>query len=103
GEWPVDGDTTAPRDTESGLPPLSRARRRDDLSRPAIVVASSIAALVLIGAGVYVARNPERKTLDATARAGAAGKVVRLSDGVTEYDLSGADTGRAVVLLSGAT
>jgi pimeloyl-ACP methyl ester carboxylesterase len=73
------------------------------LSRPAIVVASSIAALVLIGAGVYVARNPERKTLDATARAGAAGKFVRLSDGVTEYDLSGADTGRAVVLLSGAT
>ena len=75
------------------------------MNRRAIVVASTIAALVLIGAVVQVAFDKERKTLDAAARAGggASGKFVQLRDGMTQYELSGPDTGRTVVLLSGAT
>ncbi len=60
-------------------------------------------ALVGIGTVAYVALDKERKTLDATARAGAPGEFVQLHDGITQYDLSGADTGRTIVLLSGAT
>jgi pimeloyl-ACP methyl ester carboxylesterase len=67
------------------------------------IVASSIAALVLAGTAAYVALDRERRTIDAAARAGAPGKFVRLRDGVTHYDLSGPDTGRTIVLLSGAT
>jgi pimeloyl-ACP methyl ester carboxylesterase len=60
---------------------------------------------VLIAAAVYVAREKERKPLDATARAeaGEPGKFVQLHDGITQYDLSGPDTGRTIVLLPGAT
>jgi pimeloyl-ACP methyl ester carboxylesterase len=65
-----------------------------------------IAAIVLIAlvAGAYgygVARNPERATLDAVARAGAPGKFVGSSHGTTHYDVAGPDTGRVVVLVHG--
>lgn len=73
------------------------------MSKRSIVLATSLVALVAIGAGFYVARDPETKTLDASARTGAPGKFVRLSDGVTGYDLAGPDTGRVIVLFSGAT
>ncbi len=63
----------------------------------------SAVGLVLIGAGIYVSRDMEKQTLDATARAGAPGKFVQLSDGLTHYDVSGPDSGRTVVLLSGFT
>jgi pimeloyl-ACP methyl ester carboxylesterase len=58
---------------------------------------------VLICTLAYVALDKERRTLDATARAGAPGMFVQLRDGVTHYDLTGPDTGRTIVLLSGAT
>lgn len=67
------------------------------------IVAWLVVALVLVGAAVYVARNMEQQTLDATARAGAPGKFAQLKDGITHYDLSGLDSGRTVVLLSGFT
>lgn len=73
------------------------------MSRRTTVVASSVAALVLMGTVAYLARNLERKTLDAAARAGAPGMFVRLQDGMTHYDLAGPDAGRTIVLLSGAT
>ncbi|HEY2378102.1 MAG TPA: alpha/beta hydrolase [Gemmatimonadaceae bacterium] len=73
------------------------------MSRRVALVLSVVAALVLVAAGFYVARNPERKTLDAAARAGVPGSFVRLSDGITQYDLSGSETGRVIVLLSGAS
>jgi pimeloyl-ACP methyl ester carboxylesterase len=73
------------------------------VSRRATIIAGSFAALVFIAAVAYVARNPERKTMDAAARLGATGKFVQLRDGVTHYELSGPDTGRTIVLLSGAT
>lgn len=73
------------------------------MSRGAIIASSILGAVILVVGGMYVARNPERKTLDDAARSGAPGKFVRLSDGVTQYDLSGGDTARTIVLLSGAT
>lgn len=60
-------------------------------------------ALVAIAGVAYLVRNPEKTTLNAAARAGAPGKFVTLSDGVTHYDVSGPDTGRAVVLVHGAS
>jgi pimeloyl-ACP methyl ester carboxylesterase len=73
------------------------------MSRRAIVAGWCAAALVLIGTGAYFALDEERRPIDRAARAEAPGKFVRLPDGITHYDLSGADTGRTVVLLSGAT
>ncbi|MGQ0642970.1 MAG: alpha/beta fold hydrolase [Gemmatimonadaceae bacterium] len=64
---------------------------------------SSSAALTLIAGFAHVAVDKETKTLDATARAQAPGTFVQLRDGITHYDLSGPDTARTVVLLSGAT
>lgn len=51
-------------------------------------------ALVLVVAvvgivGLYLARNPERTTIDDTVRATTDGHYARLSDGVTHYDASG--------------
>jgi pimeloyl-ACP methyl ester carboxylesterase len=67
-----------------------------------LAVGALIVALVAcIAGGFYLAKNPERHTLDDRARAGAPGKFVRLADGVTHYDVSGPDTGRIVVLVHG--
>src|SRR5574341_1760866 len=71
------------------------------MRRLAKVVAGLVVVLVLIAAGVYVVRDMEKQTLDAKARAHAPGKFVALSQGVTHYDLTGPDSGRAVVLLNG--
>jgi len=49
----------------------------------------------------YLSRNPEKRTLDDSARHSAPGKFVRLSDGVTHYDLLGPDGGATVVLVHG--
>jgi pimeloyl-ACP methyl ester carboxylesterase len=64
----------------------------------------TLAALLLVGAaclGVYRTKDPERRRLDDAARAGVAGRFVRLGDGVTHYETAGPDTGRAVVLAAG--
>jgi pimeloyl-ACP methyl ester carboxylesterase len=67
-----------------------------------IAVAGLILVLVgCVAAGFYVAKNPERRTLDDAARSGAPGRFIRLADGVTHYDIAGPDTGRAVVLVHG--
>jgi len=60
-----------------------------------------VALLVVVTGGFYLARNPERDTLDDAARRAAPGKFVRLSDGVTHYELSGPESGRAIVLVHG--
>lgn len=73
------------------------------MKRSTRIVAWSISAIVVIASVACVALDKERKTLDATARAGASGKFVQLRDGITHYDLSGPDSGRTIVLLSGAT
>ena len=71
------------------------------MKRFARTVGWTVVLLLLIAAGFYVSRDRERQTLDATARAAAPGKFVQLRDGITHYDLSGPDSSRTVVLLSG--
>jgi pimeloyl-ACP methyl ester carboxylesterase len=64
----------------------------------------TLAALLLAGVVVLAAyhlKDPERRQLDDRARAGVAGRFVRLTDGVTHYETAGPDTGRAVVLAAG--
>jgi pimeloyl-ACP methyl ester carboxylesterase len=68
-----------------------------------IITSSVIVIALLVAGGVYMSRNKEHKTVDAAARAGAPDKFVKLHDGVTQYEVSGPDSGRAIVLLSGAT
>jgi pimeloyl-ACP methyl ester carboxylesterase len=67
------------------------------LLRFGLIVVLLLAAL---GFGVYRVMDPERRTMNAEARAGVPGAFVRLSDGVTHYELDGPDTGRVVVLAS---
>src|SRR5205823_8089824 len=50
---------------------------------------------------LYAVRNLEHAPLDDAARRGAPGSFVRLADGVTHYELTGPNTARTVVLLSG--
>jgi pimeloyl-ACP methyl ester carboxylesterase len=68
---------------------------------PASRLTAIVALVVVAVAGFYVARNPERGTLDEAARKGAPGRFIRLSDGVTHYDLAGPDSGRTIVLVHG--
>jgi pimeloyl-ACP methyl ester carboxylesterase len=46
----------------------------------------------------YRLMDPEWRTMNDEARAGVAGRFVRLADGVTHYESAGPDTGRVVVL-----
>jgi pimeloyl-ACP methyl ester carboxylesterase len=60
-----------------------------------------LAVLILGVTGFEMLRNPEHEAIDADARRSAPGKFVRLTDGVTHYDVSGPDSGRAIVLVHG--
>ncbi|HEX8943381.1 MAG TPA: alpha/beta hydrolase [Gemmatimonadaceae bacterium] len=60
-----------------------------------------VALLVMGVTAFYAARNPERQDLNDAARKGASGQFVRLSEGVTHYELSGPDSGRVIVLVHG--
>ena len=63
-----------------------------------------LSVLALAAAGLAVAhavRNPERALLDDRARSQASGRFIRLTDGVTHYDLAGPDSGQRVVLAHG--
>ncbi len=64
---------------------------------------AALVLLVLIaGAAAWLAsRNPEHLTLDAAARAGVAGRFIRLDDGVTHVEEAGPDTGVRVILVHG--
>jgi pimeloyl-ACP methyl ester carboxylesterase len=46
-------------------------------------------------------RNPERDAIDDAARKAVPGRFIRLTDGMTHYDASGPDSGRAIVLVHG--
>ena len=61
------------------------------------VIVFAVAAFVVS----YRVADPERRRMDDNARAGVAGRFVRLTDGVTHYETAGSDTGRAVVLAAG--
>jgi pimeloyl-ACP methyl ester carboxylesterase len=59
-----------------------------------------LAASLTMGV-IWVAGDPERITLDESARAAAPGRFVRLADGVTHYETAGPVGGRVVVLAAG--
>ncbi len=69
--------------------------------RPRTWVGLSVALPFVAAIGLYLLRNPERATLDDAARAEAPGRFVRLSGGVTHYEIAGPDTGRVVLLVHG--
>ncbi|MEO7085184.1 MAG: alpha/beta fold hydrolase [Gemmatimonadaceae bacterium] len=71
------------------------------MKRFVVVVAAVCAALFAAARTVYSSRNPEKETLDDAARKTAPGKFVRLSAGVTHYDVAGPDSARPVVLVHG--
>ena len=58
-----------------------------------LVVLAGVAAY-----GWYRFKDPERRALDAAARAEAPGRFVHLADGVTHYEVAGPDTGQVVLL-----
>ncbi len=58
----------------------------------------TIAALVV---GAYVLLDPEDAALDNAARARAPGQFVMLEDGLTHFEVAGADSGRPVVFAAG--
>lgn len=68
---------------------------------------SLLAVLVLLlviaaaAGATYGSRNPERESLDDGARRTAPGRFIRLSDGVTHFDVAGPDSARTVVLVHG--
>jgi pimeloyl-ACP methyl ester carboxylesterase len=67
----------------------------------AIVTAGILAALVVGVTGFEMVRNPERDAIDDAARKSAPGRFIHLTDGMTHYDVSGPDSGRAIVLVHG--
>src|SRR3954471_8601554 len=72
------------------------------MNRRVMVVAGSVLLVVVLSAGgFWIARNPETRALDGAARREAPGKFVRLSDGVTHYQIDGPENGRVVVLAHG--
>ena len=77
------------------LLPTSLMRR---LLRAVVIL---LLLVVAVAAGAYIARNPETTTLDAAARAGASGRFVTLTAGVTHYTVTGPDSGRVAVLVHG--
>lgn len=71
------------------------------MRRLPLAIAMVVLAL-LVGVVAYGEwKNPEKLTLDATARAEAPGRFITLSPGTTHYDISGPDSGRVVVLVHG--
>jgi pimeloyl-ACP methyl ester carboxylesterase len=71
-------------------------------NRHVLIVAGMLLLVVVLSAGGYVvAKNPETRVLDAAARRAAPGRFVRLTDGMTHYQVDGPDTGRVVVLAHG--
>ncbi len=73
------------------------------MKRFAATAACIVVALALLIIVAGAALDPEQRTVDDAAQAGAPGKFVRLRDGLTHYDLAGPDGGPPVVLLSGAS
>lgn len=59
--------------------------------------------LIIVLVGVYHILDPEKNELNETERAKLGGTYIKLSDGITHYQLEGPDDGVPVVLVHGAT
>ena len=71
------------------------------MKKTLLLLLAGIALLGVALVGNYWLKNPEKLTLDDAARRDAPGKFVRLSDGVTHYQIDGPDTGPVVLLVHG--
>lgn len=71
------------------------------MSRLTRIVALVLVLSVVVAVAVQKWKDPEVATLDQAARAGAPGRFVTLSNGVTHYEVAGPDTGRVIVLVHG--
>lgn len=71
------------------------------MSRLLRIILLTLILVVVVAFGVRKWKDPEVATLDESTRAGVPGEFVRLSDGVTHYEVAGPDTGRVVVLVHG--
>ncbi len=69
----------------------------------AIIICVVILLIVITPLSLYATANVETKDLDDAARAQAGGSYVKLSEGVTHYELTGPENGQVVVLIHGAT
>ena len=70
--------------------------------KKSIAIVVGAVALICVGlVAYYRVRNPEHLVLDDVARREAPGKFIRLSDGVTHYQIDGPDSGRVVLLAHG--
>jgi pimeloyl-ACP methyl ester carboxylesterase len=62
----------------------------------------ALAAVAVIGFYVfYKIKNVETKTMDAEARKNSSGQFVQLTDGITHYEMAGADTAKTIILVHG--
>lgn len=71
------------------------------MSRLARALASALAILLLVVIAWDAWKNPEKITLDASARAAAPGKFIALSRGTTHYEIAGPSSAGLVVLVHG--
>ncbi len=67
---------------------------------PIWLTVSTVAVLAVFW-GLYAFSDPERRELNAAARAGLPGQFASLSDGYTHYELGGPADGKVVVLAAG--
>jgi len=67
------------------------------------VVIGIVVAILLVPVGLYLATDCEDKELTEATRAQLGGTYIKLSDGMTHYELLGTKDGPVVVLVHGAT
>ncbi|MBM4446615.1 MAG: alpha/beta hydrolase [Chloroflexi bacterium] len=79
------------------------AKRRGTTSKWKWVIIGIVVAVLLVPVGLFLATDHEDKELNEATRAQLGGTYVKLSDGVTHYELLGPKDGPVVVLVHGAT
>jgi pimeloyl-ACP methyl ester carboxylesterase len=68
-----------------------------------LLYTAGVALVLLIPFTAFFIVDPERHDLDQSARSAAPGRFVRLSDGVTHYEMAGTATAPVVVLAAGTS
>jgi len=69
----------------------------------AIIICVVILLIIITPLTLYATANVETKDLDDATRAQTSGSYVKLTEGVTHYELTGPEDGQVVVLVHGAT
>ncbi len=65
------------------------------------ILIAIVIILLSVPVALYIFNNPETEVLNDEARKGAGGSYVQLSQGITHYEMTGADTLETVVLVHG--